>query len=466
MNSNILTRSSLLLIITMLMITSPDSFIQADSKNATDIEAEVDAYIKPFLETKSFSGSVLLAKGGRVLLSKGYGMANYELGVPNTSQTKFHIASISKPFTAAAIMILEERGQLKVTDPLTKYIPDYPNGDKITIQNLLIHTSGIPNVNDFPDYDNKSKFPQTPASLVAMFKDRPLTMTPGERFSYSNSNYNVLAFIIEKLSGKSYGEFLKENIFDPSGMKETAHDNNPAMIVTNRASGYVPVGVSELENAPFLNWTVKTGNGSLYSTVEDLYKFDRALYTEKIVKKSTLEKIFAEQISGVGYGWFIGSRFNRRVVRMSGRSPGFQGEFQRYVDDDACVVVLTNNYSGTASLVINDLAAILFGEKYEQPGFAKSLSLDSKAIAELVGNYRGGEDFIRSNATLTVQSQGNQLVLVWGPGYVSGLIPMSDGRFFDRMFGGLVSFTRDEKGAVSQLIWHSGRDYVAVKTGR
>jgi CubicO group peptidase (beta-lactamase class C family) len=436
------------------------------SKETSDIEAKVDNYVKPFLGTRSFSGAVLIAKGGQVLMSKGYGMANYELDVPNTPQTKFHLASISKPFTAAAIMILEERGQLKVTDPLTKFIPDYPNGDKITIHQLLIHTSGIANANDFPDYNDKSKFPQTTESLVAMFKNKPLTMQPGERFSYSNSNYNVLAFIIEKLSGKSYGEFLKENIFDPAGMKDTGHDGNPAKMIKNRASGYVPVGVSEIDNAPYLDWTIKTGNGSLYSTVEDLYKFDRALYTEKILKKSTLEKVFTAHVSGVCYGWFRGNRLNRQVIRMSGRSPGFQGEIQRYVNDDACVIVLSNNYSGTASLIINDLAAILFGEKYEAPHFAKSFEVDPKIASELVGTYQGGQDFIRQNAILSVQNRNNQLLLVWSPTAISGLIPLSDGRFFDRMFGGMVSFARDEKGAVNRLIWYSGGDYVAMKTAK
>lgn len=469
MRSILMSKFSVALIAFLLVLSISDSArtgLLPNSKAAVDLEAEVDAYVKPFLGTKSFSGAVLLAKGGRVLVSKGYGMANYELDVPNTAQTIFHLASISKPFTAAAIMILEERGQLKVTDPLTKFISDYPNGDKITIHHLLIHTSGIANANDFPDYNDKSKFPQTTESLVAMFKNRPLTMQPGERFSYSNSNYNVLAFIIEKLSGKRYGEFLRENIFDPAGMKDTGHDDNPAKILRNRASGYVPVGVSEIENSPYLNWTIKTGNGSLYSTVEDLYKFDRALYTEKILKKSTLEKVFAAHIPGVGYGWFTGNRFNRQVVRINGRSPGFQGEIHRYVNDDACVIVLSNNYSGTASLMINDLAAILLGEKYKAPDFAKSAQVDPKIVTELVGTYQGGQNFIRPNATLAVQSRDDQLLLVWGPGYVSGLIPMSDGRFFDRMFGGLVSFARDEKGAVNRLIWYSGGDYVAMKTER
>ncbi len=431
---------------------------------SADIAAKVDAYVKPYLEAKSFSGAILIARGGKILVSKGYGMANYELDAPNTPQTRFHIASVSKPFTAAAIMMLEERGLLSVNDPLTKFIPDYPGGEKITVHHLLIHTSGIANVNGFPDYDAKSKFPQTPESLIVMFKNHPLAFQPGARYSYSNSNYNLLAFIIEKVSGKTYGEFLRENIFDPLGMKDTAHDSHAQAMIKNRASGYVPVGAAGLENAPYLDWTAKTGNGSLYSTVEDLYKWDRALYTEKILKRATLDKIFTAHTDGVGYGWFLSRRHNRRAIRINGRSPGFQGEIHRYTDDDVFVAVLSNNYSGTASLMIDDVAAIALGEKYEAFELARSRRIDSKLIETLTGRYQGGADFIRPNAVLVVERQGDDLFLNWGNGFLSAMIPLADGSFLDRLFGGRVRFIKDDRGTVTQLIWRSGVDYPARRT--
>src|SRR5262245_33380142 len=202
----IMKRATYALVFALLIPAAPHSgqtTSQTRAGKSTDLEAKVDAYVRPFLEIKGFSGAILIARKGQVLLRKGYGMANYELDAPNTPQTKFHLASISKSFTAAAILILEERGLLNVSDPIGKYIPDYPEGDKITIHHLLIHTSGIPNVNNFLDYNAKSKFPQTLANIIEMFKNKPLTNKPGERYSYSNSNYNVLAFIIEKVSGKS-----------------------------------------------------------------------------------------------------------------------------------------------------------------------------------------------------------------------------------------------------------------------
>lgn len=427
---------------------------QLGNAQADGLEAKVDAYVKPLLEMKAFNGSILIAKKGQVLLSKGYGMANYELDVPNTPQTKFHIASISKSFTATAILLLQERGLLNVSDKLTKYISDYPNGDKITIHHLLTHTSGIPDINQFPDYNDKSKFPQTPASLIERFKQSPLNAQPGERYGYSNSNYNLLAFIIEKVSSKGFGDFLRENIFDPLGMKDTAHDSRATALVKNRASGYVPAGVDSLENAPYLDWTIKTGNGSLYSTVGDLYKWDRALYTEKILKRGSLDLMFTKHVDdAVGYGWFISRRLNRNAIRMNGRSPGFQGEIHRYVDDDVCVIVLGNNYSGTASFMINDIAAIAFGEKYEVMAVIKAVKPDPKVVDSYVGRYQSDANFFRPNAVLSIQKQGDHLALsYWGTAPVP-LTPLSGAKFYDRTFGASVTFVKDAQGAVTHFVY-------------
>ena len=436
------------------------------SERTADIEMKVDAYVQPYLEMKAFSGSILIARGGEILLAKGYGLANYELDVPNTPRTKFHLASISKTFTSAAVMILEERGSLTVQDRLAKYIPDFPDGDKITIHHLLVHTSGIPNINDFPEYGDWSRLPQTTAGLVEKLKNRPLNFEPGARYDYSNSNYNGLAYIIEKASGRSYGEFLKETIFDPLGMRDTAHDGRAAALVVNAASGYTPAGYEDLEKAPYLDWTIKTGNGSIYSTVEDLYKWDRALYTEKILSRASLDKTFTQHVDeAVGYGWFIGRRLNRRCIRMSGRSPGFQGEIHRYIDDDVCVIVLGNNYSGAASFMINDLAAIAFGEPYERFAVNKDLKIEPPVLASYMGFYQGGEDFFVPNASLTVEEREEHLAMRWSLGGLSWLVPMTESQFYDRTFGGRVTFIKNERGEISHLIYRSSAtDYKATKT--
>ncbi len=432
-----------------------------------DINAKVDAYIQPYREGNNFSGAVLIARKGKVLVSKGYGMANYELSVPNTPQTKFHIASISKPFTAAAIMILEERKLLGTDHPLTKFIPDYPNGDKITLHHLLTHTSGIPNVNDFPDYDRESKFPHTTGDLVEMSKQKPLEFQPGKRYRYSNSNYNLLAYIIEKVSGQSYGEFLKENIFAALGMNNTGHDGRATSLLENRASGYVPAGISGLENAPYLDWSIKTGNGSVYSTAEDLYKFDRALYTDKILKKTTLEKMLV-QGGGNSYGWFVRKRFNRRVTAANGRSPGFTASFERFVDDHVCVIVLSNSYSAVAQTTIAaDLAAIALGEEYIVPSAMKPLKVNPKILESYIGRYEFGADFFRPGAVVTIGKEKSHLLMDWGGGFHPVLVPVSETEFLDRNFWARVTFVKDQKGEVIQLTWDADKGYAAKRlTGK
>lgn len=423
------------------------------------LEAQVDTYVKPYLDLAGFSGSILIARRGEVLLSKGYGMANYELSAPNTPQTKFHLASVSKTFTAAAIMILQEQGKLNVRDPLTKFIPDYPNGERITIHHLLTNTSGIANVNNFPEYATQSKFPHTPADLVAMFKQKTLDFEPGSRgYTESNSNYNLLAYIIEQLSGQTYGEFLKKNIFDPLGLSDTGHDGDPRVLLTNKAAGYAPAGLIDLENVPYMDWSIKTGNGSIYSTIEDLYLWDRALYTEKILKKSSLEMMFREE-----YGWFNSKRLKRNVVRMNGRSPGFQTEIQRYVDDDVCIIVLGNNYAPTASVIVNDLAKMVFGEKYEIPKLVKPPRLGAQVLDAYVGRYQFGPDFFVPRGTYTIERRNDQLVMN-NPGAYATLVPQSETEFFDRPFWSTIIFVKDKDGKVTHFLWrYAGQDYRADK---
>lgn len=432
-------------------------------REARDTETKVDEYIKPYIDAGGFSGAILMAKAGKVLLSKGYGMANYELGVLNTSKTKFQVASISKTFTAAAILILEERGKLKLTDTLSSFISDYPNGNKITIHHLLTHTSGIPNVNDFPDYEQKSKSHHTLTEIIAMFKGIPLEFNPGDKYMYSNSNYNLLAFIIEKASGMSYAEFLKRNIFDPLEMRDTGHNDRPESLLKNRASGYVPAGASGIENAPYLDWSIKAGNGSLYSTVEDLYKWDRTFSTEKILKKENLKKIFSEQAKGIGYPWFLGKRLNRRVAYYNGRSPGFTSYLDRYLDDDACIIILSNNYAPVPHLMIKDLASILFGEKYEVPAELKPVKLEPKVLDGLNGRYQFGPDYYRPNAVVNIESQGDYLLMKWSETFSSPLMPLSPTKFLNRNFWAIIIFKKDERGKLTGLIWRDTSDYPAKK---
>jgi len=238
----------------------------------------------------NFSGSVLIAKGDEVLVRKGYGLANIEIDVPNTPKTKFRLGSVTKQFTAMAILQLQEDELLSVNDPLSKFIPDYPEGDKITIHHLLTHTSGIPNLTDFPELEKIKKIKTPIEEIIKIFKNEQLEFAPGEKHQYSNSGYTLLGYIIEKASGKTYEEYLKENIFIPLNMKDSGYDHYNTVLL-NRASGYSP-GKDGIVNAKYIDMSIPFGGGCLYSTVGDMYLWDRALYTDKLLSESSLNEMF------------------------------------------------------------------------------------------------------------------------------------------------------------------------------
>lgn len=463
MKSSLPIHAFALLFLCLATLILADGCYKKENKTTSCFEAEIDAYIEPFVKAAGFSGTILIAKGGEILINKGYGMADYEWDIPNTPQTIFQIASISKSFTAAAIMVLEERGLLSVDDPLAKFIPDYPNGERITVHHLLTHTSGIPNVNEFPEYSQKSRFPNTLEQILALFKNKALEQEPGTSYRYSNSNYNLLAYIIEKVSGKSYSDFLRENIFDPLGMANTGHPGKAETLIPNRAAGYAPAGQIELEKAPYLDWTIKTGNGSLYSTNTDLYKWERALYSEKILKRETLDKIFTLHVDNVGYGWFVRERSGRRVTAINGRSPGFASYLERYIDDDACIIILSNIYTAAPFTMIEGLSAILFGEEYEKPETPNFEKLDTKTLSGYSGKYEFGPDFYRPRAEVTVESKDGQLLFQWSETYFYPLLPLSKDKFLDRMFWATIVFQRNDNGEVTGFIWKDPDEFPTKK---
>jgi CubicO group peptidase (beta-lactamase class C family) len=411
-----------------------------------NLERRVDDYLAPYVKGNNFLGAVLIARGDRVLVNRAYGEASYELHVANSPATRFHIASISKPFTAAAILILEQRGLLRVSDPVSRFLPDFPNGQKITLQHLLTHTSGIPNVNNLPEYATASRFPQTTASLIELFKTKPVGFEPGAKYEYSNSNYNILAFVIEQVTHKPYGEFLKETIFGPIGLRDTGHDGDASEVIPNAASGYQPKGIAGLERAPYLDWSAKTGNGSLYSTTEDLLKLVRAYRQGKLLPRTTVDEVWVER-PGNNYGWFVRKRHGVTAVASNGRSPGFTSSVEYYPERDLTVIVLSNSYSPVSqSPVAEDLAAMALGEKDVQPATILPAEVSTENLQRLAGTYRFDEKFFRPNAEVAIRIEGKALVLDWGSGTRSDLIPVSPNEFIDRQFWSRLVFDETAGG--------------------
>src|SRR5579864_334200 len=248
----------------------------AQDKTPTADVARMEQIIQAYVPSK-FMGTVLVAQNGKVLLDKGYGFAILEWDIPNSPSTKFRLGSITKQFTAASILLLEERGKLKVEDLVKKYMPDAPAAwDKVTIYHLLTHTSGIPSFTGFPDYASTDAIATTPEKLVARFRDKPLEFQPGEKWNYSNSGYVLLGYLLEKISGQAYADFVAENIFKPLGMKDSGYDSNSA-IISHRATGYSP-GPNGPANSGYIDMTIPFSAGALYSTTHDLLLWEQALY--------------------------------------------------------------------------------------------------------------------------------------------------------------------------------------------
>ncbi len=426
-----------------------------------DLAAKIDAYLQPFIKTNNFSGVLCVTRGDKVLFQKGYGMASYEFGVPNTAESRFHIASLSKSFTAAAILLLDERGKLATSDPVSKFLSDYPNGDKIHLEQLLTHSSGIPNINSFPEYNREQRFPHTIEEVVAMFKDKPLDFEPGSRFRYSNSNYNVLALIIEKVSGQGYGDFLKENIFLPLGLSSIVHDGDAKRIIPNRASGTEPDGLRDVKLVSYLDWSIKTGNGSIVTTAGDLCKFANALFGGKLLQPASLTKIIAPG-SAFPYGWSDQERFSRKAKSVGGRSPGFIANIEYFLDDGTCITILSNSYSSVAQVIAPDISAIVCGRPAE-PGPIAYVRPRAGEFAALIGRYQMPDNYFVPGAILTLHDRRDYIEASWSNGATTIIYPAGGDDFVDRTFWAQVHFTRDAGGQVTGFVYKLLQDFTAKK---
>lgn len=338
--------------------------------NAQEDIDTIDSLMQKFHEYGQFDGAVLVAKGGEVIYAKAFGYANREWNIANTIYTKFRIGSITKQITAMVIMILQEKHLIDVHDPLCKYIIDCPEAWKdIRIHHLLSNSSGIPDFQQFPDNDHFERLPATLEKTIERFKNIALEFAPGTRFSYSSSGFVLAGYIIEQVTGKTYEEAAEEYIFDPLNMNSSGYDH-PATILEYRASGYSKD--IDFKNAVHFEMDTPHAAGALYSTVEDLFKWDNSLYATKLVSSTTIDSIFKQHIMldsewGYGYGWYVGKLFNRNTSFHMGSISGFRSQINRYPKDSILVVSLSNSQNGNCWSVNESIAAILFKEEYEMP---------------------------------------------------------------------------------------------------
>lgn len=361
------------LLITIFVLISALNIVFGQTKSE-----KINELMTLFYEYGQFNGAVLVAEQGKVIYKKGFGFANMEWDIPNQADTKFRLASITKQFTSMMILQLVQQGKLKLDGKITEYIPDYPKktGDNITIHHLLTHSSGIPDYTVFQNYrSNISRNTSTPEAFVKLFADSALLFEPGTRFSYSNSGYFLLGVIIEKITGKPYEQVLQENILSPCNMNSTGYDH-PRTILKKRASGYERNGVTYV-NTPYLDMSVPYSAGALYSTVEDMYLWDQALNTDKLLSEKMRDLLFTPYFpaSGFsyGYGWNVGNAPVGRtsdsvmVIQHGGGINGFVTLISRIPSDKSLVVLLNNTGSARLDNISRAIRGILYDKPYDLP---------------------------------------------------------------------------------------------------
>ncbi|HEX6086544.1 MAG TPA: serine hydrolase [Thermoanaerobaculia bacterium] len=418
-------------------------------------QAELDAIAAKAFPADRPGAAVLVMKGGQPLLRKGYGLADVEQGTRIAPESVFRIGSLTKQFTAVAILQLVEGGKLALTDPITKFIPDYPTqGKTITIEHLLTHTSGIRSYTDKPDFPASMRKDLTPAELIATFRNDPMQFDPGAQWAYNNSAYILLGHIIEQLSGMPYADYLKKNVYPRAGLTSTYYDD-VATIVPRRVPGYANNG-GKLINAAYLAMSLPYAAGSLLSTVDDLAKWNAALAAGKVVDRRLLDKAWTPfrltsgESSGYGYGWGMRQLSGERVIQHSGGINGYASFAMWMPERDVYVAVLSNHESPqpSPSFVAGQLALQAIGKTWA----ANPIALPASALAEYTGVYRVSENVTRTitveNGQLHSQRTGNPAL---------ALVPVGKDEFVFRDSFTALTFERDAAGKIVAMISDDGR---------
>lgn len=409
-------------------------------------------YIYSSVDSKISPGVVvLISKDGNVVYKKAFGYADLEKKIKATTESKFRIGSITKQFTAASILKLQQENKLQVTDKLSKFFPDFPRASEVTIHHLLTHTSGIHSYTGKPDFIEKVIKPVTNEELLSYFKDDPYDFNPGDEARYNNSGYFLLGYIIEKVSGKSYGQYLKDNFFDPLGMENTGV-HTPAPALKNEAKGYMN-NAGKYERAPDWNMSWAGGAGALYSTVDDLHKWNEALYNGKVLDEKSLAAALTPVILNngkppagfeYGYGLGLGKYRDVAVVQHGGGLHGFISQLSRYPDDKLTIAILTNISPPEANLNANTIAQYYLWEKMASQASYSEKSFPEQDLKAYEGRYDFGNGMV-----MIVTSEGDQLFAQLTGQSKFPIFPSERDEFFWKVVEAKIKFTRDASGEVT-----------------
>jgi CubicO group peptidase (beta-lactamase class C family) len=434
--------------------------VQAGHAQREQPAAAMDREMSAVYPPDNPGAAVVVVKNGQVIFRKGYGMANLELQVPMKPEMVFRLASVTKQFTAVAIMMLVEQGKLSLHDDLTKFFPDYPTaGRKITVENLLTHTSGI------KDYLNKV-WPERmsenlrPQQLIDLFKNESLEFDPGAKEGYANANYVLLGAIIEKLSGQDYAEFIEHQIFKPLGMSHSSYCRTQPLM-PNRVSGYLKRDNVYI-NAAYFSMTQLFAAGAICSSVDDLALWDAAISANKLLKPSSWDQIFTPYklssgvTEGYAYGWVISKFLERPMASHAGGIPGFRAYVMRIPGDRLYVALLSNDETADTQpeYVAKRIAAIALGQPLSEP---KIIKLDPAILESYVGEYSDGND------SFSIVRRGDRLFGQAPRDPEVELFAVSQTEFIIKAFDARIEFLKDANGRVTALVQKAGGESGTLK---
>lgn len=410
------------------------------------LEEQVEAYAA----AGNFQGAVLVARDGQPLLNRGFGMASIEWSIPAAPGTKFRLGSVTKQFTGMAVLLLEEQGKLAVTDSIRKLIPEAPEAwDKVTIHHLLTHTSGIPSFTSLPDYQKTNALPAPPAETMKRVTGMPLEFEPGARFKYSNTGYTLLGMIVERASGMAYDAFLRKHVLAPLEMHDTGYHHNNA-IVPRMASGYTR-GPKGLEPAGHIDMSIPHAAGALYSTTQDLMKWDAALRRGALLSKASYEKYFKPEKDGYAYGWVVREQGGMVVQQHGGGIEGFSTVITRVPAEKLLVVALSNLEQSQAGKLATDLVQLAMGREVPKPAIRKETTLPG----EILSRYPGVYDFSPAFAFTVTLEDGQLMTQATNQGKIP-IYAESETRFFPKVLEATITFQVDAAGKVTGLVLEQG----------
>ncbi len=452
----------------LLLLQLPLSAVHASPVAASvdqALAARIDALVAPLYKADGPGATLIVVKDGKTVLRKGYGMADVAAKVAMQPDATLRLGSITKQFTAVAILMLADEGKLAVSDPITKFIPDYPTqGKVITVEHLLTHTSGIVSYTGKPDFRSQSVRDVTVPQMIDYFKNDPIEFTPGTKYVYNNSGYFLLGAIIEKVSGQPYAKFVEQRIFVPLGMTHSAYEGHERATLL-RAAGHVNSPAGFVPSPP-LSMTQPYAAGSLVSTVDDMAKWDAAISAGKLLKPASWKQAFTAytladgKSTDYGYGWSMGKLRGSHAISHGGSINGFSTYATRLPREKVYVALLSNSGSGlpASSLVARKAAALAIGSPYPEH---QAITLDGAALDALAGSYKVDE-----TTTRVVRREGDRLFTHRSGRPPVELHPFAPDRFFFKESTDTLTFNRNAKGHVEQLTLHTDdADIVNLRTG-